>query len=214
MQKLLIGIAGRARVGKDTAAHILKNQLNLKSYTLADPVTTECAALLNIPHDAFLAMDKNSRIDSVSITDSNNEAIYQKISHDGQQQMLSALFTSTTKRRLMQTVGHCLRYINPNMMLESLQHRIDCDELHSHNYGGIIVTDIRLEAEAEWIRGHGGHLIHIINPNAEPAPSDITEQDIAIRPRDYIIRNIGSKRTFEAKVIGHSSILKQLSLSA
>ena len=42
---LLIGICGKARVGKDTAANYLVTKYNLHKYSLADPIREMLAAI-------------------------------------------------------------------------------------------------------------------------------------------------------------------------
>lgn len=47
----LIGLAGRARSGKDTAARFLLQHSDVSSYALADPVKMACQALFGLSHD-------------------------------------------------------------------------------------------------------------------------------------------------------------------
>ena len=169
--KQMIGIAGRAEVGKDTAAAILVHALEMKTYRFAAPVTQECAARMGIIEHDFLQIPKS------------------KIVLDG-----------LTKRQLMQKVGREFRECNEYFAITYMQHQIDCNEHISHLLNGQLITDVRLPVEAAYVRAKNGFLIHIQNPNAEPAPEDITEQDLLIEQGDYVIKNDSDLLTFENKV--------------
>lgn len=168
----LIGLAGRAETGKDTAAIILRDALELRTYTFAEPVTRKCAQLLDMEHHEFLMLPKKTPCSIGAIT----------------------------KRELMQHMGADLRKENKYFATEYVQHQMDCNEDNNYLFNGQLITDVRLPLEVDWVRSKSGIIIHIKNPNAEPAPADITEQDLEIQENDYVLINDKDKQTFENRV--------------
>lgn len=178
----LIGLVGRAEVGKDTAAAILTEVLDLRRYTFAQPVTIKCATLLNMAHADFLAIPKNSLV-----------------------------INNLTKRELMQHVGKQLRERNEYFAIQDLQYRIDSNEPDNYLFNGQLITDVRLPLEAGYIRSKGGILIHIKNPNAKLAPSDVTEQDLHTPNHEKILINNTTLENFKKDVHEYAAELhKQL----
>ncbi len=204
MKNATIGIHGLAEVGKDTAAIILCDELNLRTYVIAEPVTIECAALLGIEHDEFLSINKNKSIlnRSILLEKSIHYPLYSMICSEGKQKLLATMLSSPTKRKLMQNVGDCLIALNKYALIDMLKHRLDCDEIDADSYNGSLITDVRTPEEAAFIHQRGGFIIHIRNPNADPAPMHRTEQQLLPIPgTDYEINNNGSKAEFEHKIL-------------
>lgn len=59
---LIIGLAGRARTGKDTIADRLCDQHNFKRYAFADPVRAGVKAAFNLTDDSFQGIAKEITI--------------------------------------------------------------------------------------------------------------------------------------------------------
>ncbi len=167
----LIGLAGRAEVGKDTAARVLIEVLDLRPYAFAKPITLRCAKFLNMAHVDFLSLPKNSLV-----------------------------IDNLTKRQLMQHVGMELRSKNEYFAIQNLKFRIDLNKQDRYLFNGHLITDVRLPIEADYIRNNGGILIHIKNPNVKPAPRDITEQDLNILKGEKILTNDTTLENFERDV--------------
>jgi len=191
-----IGLAGRAQVGKTTAASVLKNMLELHEVTIAEPVTRECASLLNMGHQTFLSLPKNAPILNINLAHSLNRDIYHALNHYPTHAMLVTLVQSApTKRHLMQRVGKCMRTIYSHYLIQAADDKIKQHRAEPIHYDGTLVTDVRTQDEIDWILNQGGHIIHIVKPDAKKAPEDDTETDLILdytNPRIHLVQNIGS----------------------
>lgn len=166
--RILIGIHGLAEVGKTTAALILCQELELRRYIIAQPITQACAAALGITHEQFLAIPKNHVIEPMGIT----------------------------RRRMMQLMGDYLIHHNPRALINLLENRMAMDEGTSNFYNGELVEDVRTEEEAAWVRDRGGQMIHIRKTDAPKAPEHRTESGIAFVPGDIVVSNDSTQSDF------------------
>lgn len=101
-------------------------------------------------------------------------------------------------RRLMQTLGTDWgrELINPDLWLLMAQQRL----LH---YGpGMIVSDVRFNNEAEWIRKHGGKIIHVHRPVAVSVESHVSEQGVDRSQEDILLFNTGTLEELQISVQG------------
>ena len=74
--------------------------------------------------------------------------------------------------------------------------------------GALIVTDIRFQNEADFIRSNGGQIIHIIRDGAEKVLQHSSESGIDQKPEDVILYNNSSLEILEANVDGLCSFFK------
>lgn len=179
-KRILIGIHGLAEVGKSTAALTLCQELELRRYIIARPITLACAAALGMEHERFLSIPKNHLIEPLSIT----------------------------KRRMMQVMGDVFVAERPRALINLIEHRMGADEASSSLYNGELVEDVRTEAEADWIRYRGGQVIHIRNHRAPKAPDHRTENGIAFVPGDIVIQNDTTPTDFAEKLKFNAQILR------
>ena len=177
----LIGIHGLAQTGKTTAAELLANRLRAATFAFAEPITKRCAELLNVDHAEFLSYDKNKKLDITS-KDFNGIST-----------------NPVTKRTLMQDVGRSFRAVEPRFTIDYLEQTL----AHTPRIKNIIVSDVRLPQEAEWIRAKGGTILHIRRPAAPAAHPDVTEIPLLIEPYngDLVIRNDGTAQMYENRLI-------------
>ena len=113
-----------------------------------------------------------------------------------------------TKREFMQHQGRLIRGANLYALLEEVQQKMDMNEYSSYLFNGSLITDVRMEHEAEWVRNKGGTVIHIHRPDAEAAPEDETEQTLLIEKGDLLIKNNGSLKGFNQKFLCAISEIK------
>lgn len=170
--KILIGIAGRKEVGKDTAAMRIASTFRLSCYSFATPITRACAVALDVTHNNFLELDKSAIVPDIG----------------------------KTKRQFMCDMGDLLLAENPHFLINSMDARIqkNRDTLWSNN--GECITDVRTENEADWVRKNNGFIIHIRNPNAKQDTHHRTETDLKCIVGDNQIYNDGTMRDFYRKV--------------
>lgn len=163
----LIGLTGRAGCGKDTVANFLMETHGFVQIALADPLRDGLNAMLGITSEQVYRRDlKEAPIDWIGFS----------------------------PRQLMQTLGTewGRHHVAPDIWLRVAARRIEkyrqakpC--LH---IAGIVVSDIRFENEAEWLRSQGGALWHIERAHkANNVADHVSESGIARADSDIVIAN-------------------------
>lgn len=153
---MLIGLAGLARSGKDTAAEVLARELELYRHAFADPIKR---MLEQVFGDNFVAGNRE-RIEPIS---------------------------GVSYRKLMQTLGtEWGRNIQPDLWTRVAKAKwvwVKDQARISENLGGpdlglgwphkgMVISDVRFDNEAEWIRSDGGIIIHVERDSAEKVGLD------------------------------------------
>lgn len=173
MKKILIGFAGPAGVGKDTAADYLANGAGLMRYALADPIKNALDAM------GFA----RSLYDQDDVKD-------------------KPIFDfGVSYRKLAQTLGtEWGRSIVPDFWLRVAERTFRSLETRNDgplkgSWRGMVVSDVRFENEAAWVRREG-LLIHIIGPSRRPIANDgaahASEAGIEKLQGDVLVTNTGS----------------------
>ena len=164
MQKGLIGITGRAGAGKDTAASIIK-QFLYSDYSLYT---------LAGPLKAGCSLLFGWTMDQLEDREFK-EAIDPK--------------WGFSPRRAMQLLGtEYGRTLREDLWVHMAQVQLD-----SPLTTGLIVTDVRFENEAEFIRKNGGTVVHISRPGATIAENThASEAGVKFADGDVRIDNSGS----------------------
>lgn len=154
----LIGLAGPARSGKDTAGHYLKQRLGIETYALASPI--------KVTINEFFGWDERHS--------------------DGELKEVVDPVWGCSPRKAYQLFGTEFgRSIRPDLWLHMAKVRFN-------ELGGLIVTDIRFENEAQWIRQAGGTIIHVQRDDCESILSHASEAGIEVHPDDWVAPNNGS----------------------
>jgi hypothetical protein len=161
----LIGLAGKARSGKDTVAKMLDDAFCVRRIALADPVRAAVAASLNMTMEAYLDLPKEEVLE----------------------------WLGKSRRQLEQTLGTewGRNLVNENLWLMVLEEKIEkyMDEWGEH----VVVTDVRFNNEACKIREMGGTIWHVIREDAPAVNEHVSEQGILFYPGvDEIIYNNGT----------------------
>lgn len=168
MRKILIGLAGPAGVGKDTAAEFIADA-GLMRYAFAGPIKEALAAM------GF------------------SRSIYDQ---DGVKDEPIPDF-GVSYRKLAQHLGTEFgRAILPDFWLRIAERTYrNLDVSSDYPWRGMVVSDVRFENEAAWIRREG-LLIHIVGPSRRPIAADgathSSEAGIERLPGDVIVTNTGS----------------------
>ena len=165
MNQLLIGLHGLARTGKDTAATYLAAHYALLSYAFAEPLKLAIAQMFNLTAEHIEGALKEQPLPGIG----------------------------KSPRQLMQLLG--------TDWGRDLVHRelwLLLAEQNLHNLAsllpdapGVVISDVRFENEAEFIRQRGGVVIHIQRPNAPGVAAHSSEAGIAIHDNDLVIHNDG-----------------------
>lgn len=156
----VIGIAGRARTGKDTCADFLAGYLDGYRYGFADPLKAMLVPLGIDMTDPYWTENKEREI---------------------------PLFERSV-RYMMQTLGTewGRQLIHPDIWV-----RVAEVELGLRG-DGMIISDVRFDNEAEFIRRAGGTVIHLTRPDAPTVEAHASEAGIKQSPRDKYIINDGT----------------------
>lgn len=162
----LIGITGRARSGKDTAANILVKRYGYSQTAFAEPLKRMAAIFCNEP-EALLHDD----VDKESVCHLHGK----------------------TRRQILQLLGtECVKpHFGEDVWVRHLFER-----LNSGVYGPrVVITDVRFDAEADAIQEAGGYLLHIERDAAGlsgAAASHKSEAGINPDKVDFYIANNGT----------------------
>lgn len=166
-QPLLIGIAGRAGVGKDTAGRFLQLHYALSVVAFADPL--------------------KAMLQAMGLSRTELEGAYKE---------LPLRWLDASPRRLLQTLGTewGREMIDPDLWLKVFGRKLAHDwqvlKASDPDWAGYVITDVRFENEARFIRERG-HLIHLTRRSAPAVESHCSENGLAIDARDFLIANDG-----------------------
>ena len=174
MSKKLIGLAGKAGVGKDTVADYLWEKEGAIKIAFADALRAAGAAIFGLGPCNFLDRDlKEVEIEYWGMTP---------------RRMLQLLGTEATKP-----------VFGDNIWLKRwfLSYSAVRDTDH------VVVPDVRFDVEADAIRNLGGTIIHIVRPGAGlsgAAGEHSSEAGIELRNGDMYLSNRGSVEELRHKV--------------
>lgn len=166
MKPLLIGLAGLARSGKDTAAQHLVNHHGFQSYAFADPLRDGLMHILNLSPCDF----------------------------EGDQKEQPLPWLGRSPRQLMQSLGTewGRNSVHPELWLLLAAQNLDLLARTHDTAKGFVVSDIRFENEAAFIRERDGLVIHLQRPRAKQVRAHISENGVEIQAKDIVITNNGS----------------------
>ena len=175
---ILIGLSGRARSGKDTAAAHLVLRFDFYRYAFAKPLKDGLRAMFQLTHDHLEGELKERPLPDVG----------------------------RSPRELMQTLGTewGRQMVHPDLWLLLAERAILAAKAEGPGYlqmyPGMVVSDVRFENEAALIRRLGGTVIHLIRPEAPGVRSHSSEQGIAVADGDLVIRNDSNLAVFTSRL--------------
>lgn len=173
----LIGLTGFAGTGKDTVRQILERQHGYTGLALADPLRHMLTALL---------LQSGQSTSYINLRELKEEVI-------------PALGVSY--RYLMQTLGtEWGRAIHPDFWTRIAQSRLD--QLRTETFGpqAYVISDVRFESEAQWIRSQGGVIWRVYRADAAPVRAHQSETEMIRMMHDEEIANNGTIDALEARV--------------
>jgi len=178
--KLIIGVHGFKQSGKDTLGKYLIDHHGFSRLAFADKVKESLKVIFNVRHEQLYGEDK----DKNTLTQARWEDFEGiKKENKADEEFLSA-------RELMQTFAtEVCRSKIPNIWVNYL-------DLEGSDR--IVVTDVRFENEAQFIKDNGGIIIKVDRPGAE---GENHASEIAL-PREmcnYIIENNGTVEDLHQK---------------
>lgn len=168
----LIGLHGRAHSGKDTVAVILRERHGFARTAFAQPIKDALCILFQ----------------SFGLTRAHFE--------DPQLKEADLPGMCRSPRYLMQTLGTewGRHLVGEDLWIAHLERR-------TKYYGSrIVVTDVRYEDEAQWIRAQGGRVWHITRRDIAAVRAHSSEEGLRIDGQDLVIDNNSTLEELEAAV--------------
>ena len=161
----IIGLTGKAGVGKDTIATAMQKIIWLNS--LAD--SNSDAGLMQIAAFADPVREIVGGMFGWSVDDLKD--------FDFKETMTDWGFTP---RRALQLFGTEFgRALDENLWVKYMERRFP--------NGRVIILDVRFENEADWVRSKGGRIVHIYGPEGAPTTGlggHVSESGIAFKDGD------------------------------
>lgn len=172
---VLLGLSGRARVGKDTAAAILRELHGFETMAFADPIKDAARVWCQHWDDLFLSSPSTGK-DRPDVT----------------------LPAPVSPREVFQVLGAAMRRVHQDWWLWQAD-RILAD-LRGFGHRHVVVTDVRYANEARWVRRHGGKVVHLTRRDAAPVRAHVSEAGVPVKPGDLSIANDGSVSDLRRKL--------------
>ena len=167
---ILLGLAGPAGTGKTTAARHLAPEHGADRMSIAQPLYEILAVSLNITPEAAITCSEVR-----DWKEGPHEALNGK-----------------SPRQMLQIIGDSLRsHLGEMFLIEYLERRIAVREDMNDHIPMVVVPDIRLDIEAEWVRRNGGHIVHMRRKQAEAVAPHCTENGVQLYYKDFAINNHG-----------------------
>lgn len=153
---MIIGLHGHSGVGKNAAARLLTKQ-GFTTFALTAPIRR---TLLLLDPRLEQGWTLSSLVEEQGWTGALRHPLY-----------------GNEVRRLMVALGRGMRQdFGDNVLIDPIDRAIAA--MSNGTQANIVVTDIRLPHEAEWVISRGGLIISIQRDGATPASEDVTERPL------------------------------------
>lgn len=181
----LIGIAGKAGSGKDTVAAHLVDNYSFTRYALAAPIKKAMCAAFSLPEHVFEDRElKEKPLDWLGFSP----------------RRLAQLFGTEFGRKI----------VGDDVWLRVAQRNIDW--LRATGGGDVVVSDVRYNNEAEWIRRNCGEVWVVDRPDTAPVASHSSEAGVDMALVNRVLPNNGS--IAQLKLRADSYLLASFTLPA
>jgi len=166
----IIGLAGRARTGKDTAAAYLEDMFGFEPVAFAAPIKTAIADWFDLDARHLEGDLKETPLPDIG----------------------------KSHRQLFQTLGTewCRQLVHPDVwiyVMDAWLRRLEREYFaQGAQLFGVVVSDVRFDNEAEWVRRRGGLLIHLERGSAPDVSAHISESGVTRADSDIVLRNDGT----------------------
>ena len=160
----LVGLIGKARSGKDTAAYHMHLHHGYQRYAFAEPIKDMISAAFGYQIGESEGADKEQVIK----------------------------WLGKSPRQLMQLLGTewGRELINPNIWLLLAEQTLLHHQRRGHT--GLVISDVRFDNEAKWIIEQGGSLIEITRGVASSVNEHVSESGVDIRLPRFMVANDGT----------------------
>ena len=170
----LIGLIGKAGVGKDTAADFLSLDHQYSKYAFAEPLYAMVNALIT-PHPGAW-QDRKWKESPIPWIGKSPRQLLQTLGTEWGREMIHPdLWTNAAGRRLRAVMDFGMAT-------------------------GMVVSDVRFHNEADWILENGGVLVEITRPNVQGVQPHISENaEWTTYPR-FVVANNSSIAAFRKEL--------------
>lgn len=178
---ILIGLTGPARTGKSTTAHHLTLEHGFECFAFADPLREGLAAIFQLSPEDF-----------------EGEAKEQPISWLGR-----------SPRQLMQLLGTewGRHMISANLWVDLAEQHLDAIANASFPSPNFVISDVRFENEADFIRKRGGVIVHLQRFEAPKVNPHVSESGVSFHKNDLVLVNDGDLPGLFASIEGLLALL-------
>lgn len=176
MSQLLIGLTGPARTGKSTTAHHLMLEHGFQAYAFADPMRDALMALFQLEPEDFEGAAKEEPIG----------------------------WLGRSPRQLMQLLGTewGRHMISANLWVDLAEQHLDAIANASWATPPFVISDVRFENEADFIRKRGGVIVHLQRFDAPRVNAHASETDVSLHKHDLVLVNDGDLSSLFSQIKG------------
>jgi len=173
---LLIGISGKARSGKDTIGEYIVNSYDFQAHSFAGPIKRAVCEMFGIDMSLFETEELKEKV--IPFWGYSPRQMAQMLGTEGGRD----LFDSNIWVRRAYVEWLALMKSSIAMM------KINKSILPAFN--GMVITDVRFENEAKWIRSEGGTIIHVTRDSAMKVSNHCSENGIKpLKGETHIVNN-------------------------
>lgn len=165
--RTIIGIAGKKRAGKNTAAEVFTQLHGFKELSFAHPLKKACATTFDISYEHFHDQDKKEREFSTPVV-INEEHIsrlvrYLKRYLPGITEKQIENIRSVALGKAFSTPRKIVQFIGTEVVRQQIDSEFWCLALAEEMkaYDKVVIPDVRFPEERECIRAHRGEILLI-----------------------------------------------------
>jgi hypothetical protein len=174
MSQLLIGLTGPARTGKSTTAHHLLLEHGFECYAFADPLRDALMAIFQLSPEAFEGAAKEEPI----------------------------AWLGRSPRQLMQLLGTewGRHMISANLWVDLAEQHLDALANASWPAPDFVISDLRFENEADFVRKRGGVVVHLQRFDAPKVNPHLSEAGVSLHKDDLVLVNDGDLPSLQRQI--------------
>ncbi|WP_346829413.1 deoxynucleotide monophosphate kinase [Pseudomonas abietaniphila] len=174
MSQLLIGLTGPARTGKSTTAHHLALEHGFECYAFADPLRDALMAIFQLSPEDFEGAAKEEPI----------------------------AWLGRSPRQLMQLLGTewGRHMISANLWVDLAEQHLDALANASWPSPSFVISDLRFENEADFVRKRGGVVVHLQRFDAPKVNPHLSEAGVSLHKDDLVLVNDGDLASLHHQV--------------
>ena len=197
---MLIGLSGPARCGKDSIANVLITHHGYRRVAFADKLREGLYALNPWVSPKYVVDPKKPREREFEIKDAfeafpvGRWELREVVDRVGWEMAKELPEVRGLLQRLGTEVGRML-WGEDAWIVAAFPQGVDWRE-------NVVVTDVRFDNEAQFVRGSGGVIVHVSRPGVGPVNGHVSDAGIRREYYDYEVENDGTLGDLRGKVEG------------